>query len=136
MLKRGSKKGNLGGENKTKQYGDEMLRRRRALGWLVGGLGILLVAVFAIAAIARFHFYPAMMPYNGGWFFFPFFFPLGFLFFFFIVFGLGRLLFSPWGWGWRRGYWYHHDGAGEILRERYARGEITKEQFDQMMRDL
>ncbi len=23
-----------------------------------------------------------------------------------------------------------------ILRERYARGEITKEQFDQMMRDL
>ena len=29
-----------------------------------------------------------------------------------------------------------HDGALDILRERYARGAITKEQFDQMMRDL
>jgi len=26
--------------------------------------------------------------------------------------------------------------AREILRERYAKGEITKEQFEQMMRDL
>jgi uncharacterized membrane protein len=29
-----------------------------------------------------------------------------------------------------------HDGALQILRERYAKGEITKEQFDQMRRDL
>ncbi len=29
-----------------------------------------------------------------------------------------------------------HDRALDILRERYARGEITKEQFDQMRRDL
>lgn len=28
------------------------------------------------------------------------------------------------------------DSALDILRERYARGEITKEQFDQMRRDL
>ncbi len=85
-----------------------------------------------LAATARTYFYPTMMPYYGGWFFFPF----GFLFFFLIIFGLGRLLFWPWAWGWRRGYWYHHDEAGEILRARYARGEITKEQFDQMIRDL
>lgn len=26
--------------------------------------------------------------------------------------------------------------AEEILRQRYARGEITKEQYDQMLRDL
>ncbi|HEX9915539.1 MAG TPA: SHOCT domain-containing protein [Candidatus Bathyarchaeia archaeon] len=26
--------------------------------------------------------------------------------------------------------------AEEILRQRYARGEVTKEQYDQMLRDL
>lgn len=48
-----------------------------------------------------------------------------------------------WGWGWRggysRGYWRgqgYYGGATEILRQRYAKGEITKDQFDQMMRDL
>lgn len=28
------------------------------------------------------------------------------------------------------------DGATEVLRTRYAKGEITKEQFDQMKKDL
>lgn len=28
------------------------------------------------------------------------------------------------------------DNAGTVLRERYAKGEITKEQFDQMKKDL
>ena len=73
-----------------------------------------------------------MMPYYGGWFFFPF----GFIFFIFIVFALSRLLFWPWAWGWRRSYGYRHDEARDILRQRYAKGEITKEQFAQMMRDL
>ena len=39
----------------------------------------------------------------------------------------------------RRRYWMQHRGRDRpmvILRERYARGEITKEQFDQMSRDL
>jgi uncharacterized membrane protein len=39
----------------------------------------------------------------------------------------------------RRRYWMQqHQGRGpmRILRERYARGEITKEQFDQMSQDL
>ena len=41
------------------------------------------------------------------------------------------------GWGYQRRYgWWRYDGASQILRERYAKGEITKEQFDQMMRDL
>ena len=75
---------------------------------------------------------PAMMSYYGGFLFFPF----GFFFLIFIVFAVGRLLFWPWAWGWRRGYWYHRDEATEILRQRYAKGEITKEQFAQMMRDL
>jgi uncharacterized membrane protein len=42
-----------------------------------------------------------------------------------------------WGGRYGRPYWhYPGDGAKEILRQRYARGEIGKDQVDQMMRDL
>jgi len=32
--------------------------------------------------------------------------------------------------------WWNHDDTLEILRERYARGEITKEQYVKMREDL
>jgi putative membrane protein len=81
-----------------------------------------------------YYYYPTtMMPYFAGWWFF---FPFGFIFFFFIIFAIGRLLFWPWRWGYRSHYWHGHDEAADILRQRYARGEITKDQFAQMMRDL
>ena len=60
---------------------------------------------------------------------------------FFLFFGLLRFAF----WGPRRWAYYGHHGYGysgreneayHILRERYARGEITKDQYDAMMRDL
>ena len=124
--------GQVGGENKTSTDEVGMLHKRKGLAWLFGGLLLLLIVALVFAGIGRLFYVPATMPYYGGWFFFPF----GFLFFLFIIFLVGRLIFWPWGWGWRRGYWYHHDEAGEILRQRYARGELTKEQFDQMMRDL
>lgn len=101
-------------------------------GLLLGGLVLLALIAVLVASIMHPNYYPAMLPYYGGFLFFPF----GFFFFIFIVFAAGRLLFWPWAWGWRRGYWYHRDEAMEILRQRYAKGEITKEQFAQMMRDL
>ncbi|MBI3022688.1 MAG: SHOCT domain-containing protein [Thaumarchaeota archaeon] len=66
---------------------------------------------------------------------FPFF---GFIWGFFgifILFFILKWLFWPWGWGYHRGYW-RGDSARQILRERYAKGEITKEQFEQAIRDL
>jgi len=41
------------------------------------------------------------------------------------------------GWGFK-GMWGMHYGSREleIVRERYARGEITREQFEQMLKDL
>ena len=40
-----------------------------------------------------------------------------------------------WGWGYY-GRGREEDRALQLLRERYARGEISKEQFDQMRKDL
>ena len=90
--------------------------------------------------MARNYFYPAGMPYYGnvapwfGWLFFPF----GILFFLILIFFVFREAFwgCGGGWGWRRRYWYGFGDAHEILRQRYARGEITKEHFDQMRTDL
>ncbi len=61
---------------------------------------------------------------------------------FFVIFGLLRFAF--WGPRWWGGYYRHYgygpygreNDAYHILRERYARGEITKDQYDAMIRDL
>ena len=100
---------------------------------------MVIVAIVSFFAVIALRGYPSepMMTYNGypvfGWWFF---FPFGIFFIFFILFFVSRLVFWPLGWGWRRRYWYGYGNANEILRRRYARGEITKEQFDQMTKDL
>jgi uncharacterized membrane protein len=114
---------------------------RGPIGWIIGGLVILLLAGLLVVPffvhglpVGPYGFYPR--PY--------FFFPFGFLIFFFAIFFAVRVIFGwGWGWGWRGGYYsrrYRYGGYGgdamEILRQRYARGEITKDQFDQMTRDL
>jgi len=120
-------------EAKTTQsnYGDRPSRRHWGLG-LIGGL-LLIALLFIFLGWFFDPYYPVSGPYyGGGWYFFPY----GFIFFFFFVFFIARLIFWPFAWGWRRNYWYRHDDAYYILRQRYARGEITKDQYDRMMQDL
>lgn len=65
------------------------------------------------------------------------FFGIGFLVLGLLVFALiAGLFFRPYR---RRGYyrrWYGYDSAMESLRQRYARGEISRDQFEQMASDL
>jgi len=65
-------------------------------------------------------------------------FPGEFLIILLIIF-LGLFVIRMLFWRSRRKYWREHRRGNEairILRERYARGEITKEQFDQTLHDL
>lgn len=116
-------------------YGEPYPHRRSGFVWVLVALVLIAVVAAAVALAAR-YYYPPTMPYAGypyfGWFFFP----LGILFIFFIVFFVARLIFWPLGRGGMRRYWYRYGDAREILRRRYASGEISKDQFEQMMRDL
>jgi putative membrane protein len=100
------------------------------------------LTVFAVFVAAAIYFrLTAPQPMNGaahfGWF------PFGGFWIFLVLF----LLLGPWRrgawgpWGGRRawpgpGSRLRADEAFHILRERYARGELTKDQYDAMMRDL
>jgi putative membrane protein len=96
------------------------------------GLGVFISSVYGpTTAYSAPPAYMMQFPFGFGW-----------------VWGIFGLVFVIWIFGWmfswmwwpsrryyRRRYWYRDD-AHEILRARYARGEITKEQFDQMSRDI
>jgi putative membrane protein len=106
---------------------------RFSLGWIL--VPILALAILA-AVLAGFAFYGnsshGPFPYYGwlggpffGWFFFI---PLIFIAFF----AFRWFWWRPWG----RGWYGYDDPAMETLRQRFARGEITKEQYEQMAKDL
>ncbi len=98
----------------------------------------ILVPVIALVAVVTFAVAGFLTTGAAGpwpwWGFFPWF-PfvgIGIFLGFFLLFGLFRGFAGPWFWGcgWDR------DDSGAILRERYARGEITRDQFDEMRRSL
>ncbi len=91
---------------------------------------VLLLAIVAAVAFAARRTPPGYPGYFGYWWFL---FPFGFILFLFLVFAAVRVAFWPWG---MRRRWMYMDDPVHILRQRYARGEITKEQFDQMLKDL
>jgi putative membrane protein len=104
----------------------ELNRVRRIIGWGIIGL----IAVIGVSIALFLYFVPgrpgAFFPFHFGW--------LGGIFLIFIVFWIAKWFFWP-----LRGeysYRYQHGNAESIVKERYAKGEITKEQFEQMMRDL
>jgi putative membrane protein len=115
------------------------MHARHTFAWVFVALAAFVIAVFALSWFIHPYPYAPTTAYYGypwwGWGFFPF----GFIFFFIFIFFIFRVAFWGWGgWGWRHGYYRYGYGGDsrEIIRQRYARGEITKEQFDQMMRDL
>ena len=109
---------------------EDELRPRRPV-W-VGLLSALFVVLIVMSAV-----YYVLRPMGRGYFmgYYPFFFPFGWVFGFLILFFILRWIFWPWGWGHRGRYRGYRDEY-HILRVRYARGDISKEQFDQMTRDL
>ena len=105
--------------------------------WIGVGAFILIIGtVLLLGSLLRFGlfargYYGMPMMRGGGLAF-------GIIGFFFLCFlGFIALRFLAGGSMGHRSYhrWDRVD-AEEILRQRYARGEITKEQFDQMQRDL
>ncbi len=110
----------------------ESNRIRRIIGWsmveLLAVIGVSIALSFYLAHRPQGAFYyPFFFPFHFGW--------LGGIFLAFLIFLVLRWLFWPWIWNYRADSRYRDD-AQKILRERYVKGEITKEQFEQIMHDL
>lgn len=131
-----------------KDYDSNMNRGKFPTTFVVIAAAVIAVAVILMAALAYFSsgnsyygngYYGGMMG-GGGGYSMIFMIPIGLIVLFIIGYAIWR------GFGWGGGYsesQYRHNASVEdretamqILQRRYAKGEITKEQFDQMKRDI
>jgi uncharacterized membrane protein len=105
--------------------------------YVLMGVAGSIVALIVVLLVLEFYGYlggfPDGRPSSGTWFFA--FFPL-FALFWVVLFSL-RLVFWS-GYGRYPGRWHgeYGDPAIEAARHRYARGEITRDQYAQIMDDL
>lgn len=80
--------------------------------------------------------YPAEHMWFGGWWIFPMIMPIVmivvFLIVLYFIFGRGGSR-PPW---WNRYPGAESESSTEILKKRYAKGEITKEEFERIKKDL
>jgi uncharacterized membrane protein len=100
--------------------------------WLIVPAAAIAVIIAVVVAAGLYIGNASGRPYY--WFPFPFF-PLVLIPVFVLIFFGFRFFF----WGcWGRGYYYgqNYDPAIGTVRERYAKGEITREQLELMTRDL
>ena len=121
-------------------YQESKLRPSRR--WVFVPLLVAAGLIVTFAGVALYLGVPSAPPTTGAtypwfwWFPFPWFFfiiPV-----FFLIFFAVRWYFWG-GWWWGRGGWYYggaDDPALETLRQRYARGEITQQQFEEMRKEL
>ena len=104
--------------------------------WIVPVTAVAILVVLASGLLALTWTGRISPPSVGGaappfWFLFP----LGFLSFWILILVVAR----PWGWsrprGWDRG-WPTDPDAVEVVRIRFARGEISRAQMDDLLRGL
>ena len=122
-------------------YGQRPSPGRPTRFWVLLGVGITMLAILVLIAVlvvtGTVAFGPSPHPYLGYW---GGFFLL--IIFLWVSFFVIRMAF--WSSRGSRGYYrgqygqpgMHRDPAVMAARERYARGEISREQYDQIMTDL
>src|ERR1700733_13493880 len=104
--------------------------RSRSLRWVLVPVSVLAVVAVLFVGLSLYFRGAPLQPYYGGWYWFPF----GGLFlipvFFLVLFAFRFFWWGSWRWGGGRNtdwYQYPQDQAIETIRQRFARGEITKE---------
>ena len=119
-------------------YGGPARGPRRTIRWVVLGVGIAIIAVLVVVLLLLLTGTFGLgvggpRPVFGFW--------GGFLLLFLIVWISFFVIRIAWWTGRGRGGYYgrpgmRRDPAIMVARQRYARGEITREQYDQIMTDL